>query len=103
MAHIALSMSRDKKDVYRAWFEDPLGRPRRRWEVHCCVHKIPPNYIIPNRISAVHTLLSHYCDIFLDIIHPSVSRSVHFIISLYKFCTYPSPVHINKYTSFGAN
>jgi hypothetical protein len=32
-----------------------------------------------------------------------VPRSVHFIINLYKFCTYPSPVHLNNYISFGAN
>jgi hypothetical protein len=65
--------------------------------------KILPTYVIPNRINAVHTLISHFCDIFLDIIHPSVSRSLHFIINLCRFCTSPSALHLNKYTLFVAN
>jgi len=96
IADVTVSISGEKRYVYSAWFEDPLGRPRRRWEDHCSVHKITPTHLTPNRISEVHTFISHFCETFLDIIHPSESRSLHFFITLYEFCTYPSPVHLNN-------
>jgi hypothetical protein len=56
----------------------------------------PTNLRYPEPCSAVHTLISHFYETFLDIIYQSMSRSLHFIINLYKLCTYPSPIQLNN-------